>query len=166
MTTNFFSKNSRPFSLVRNTSPAVDRYFSLKNNQRNPRVKDSRPVRKIIMKQMDQNIDHKLKLISCGIEIQKNQWMRKIQRVFGDKSFSRGSKIIVKDLEKLHISGRDILAVSINDFDRKPRYALSSTPLKSYSEKKLNINGAKVSEQSQVKKRKMFSSLSKSIILN
>ena len=80
------------------------------------------------MKQMEQNIDYKLKLISCGIEIQKNQWLRKIQRVFGDKNSTKGSRIIVKNLDKMHVSGRDILAVSINDFDKKPRYALSSSP--------------------------------------
>lgn len=165
MTTNFYSTNSRPFSLVRNFSPAVDRYFSLKKNQRNPKAKDSRPLQKIIMKQMEQNIDYKLKLISCGIEIQKNQWMRKIQRVYGDKMFSRANKIVIKDLEKLHISGRDILAVSINDFDRKPRYVLSSTPLKSYSEKNLNVKNLKSPELLQPKSKKAYGSLSKSTIV-
>jgi hypothetical protein len=117
------------------------------------------------MKQMEQNIDYKLKLISCGIEIQKNQWMRKIQRVYGDKMFSRANKIVIKDLEKLHISGRDILAVSINDFDRKPRYVLSSTPLKSYSEKNLNVKNLKSPELLQPKSKKAYGSLSKSTIV-
>ena len=164
MTTNFYATKSRPFSLVRNNSPAVDRYFSLKPNQRNPKAKDSRPMQKIIMKQMEQNIDYKLKLISCGIEIQKNQWLRKIQRVFGDQNLTKGSKVIVKNLEKLHVSGRDILAVSINDFDKKPRYALSSTPLKSYSEKLLNVSGVRTQDITQPKRRRVFGSLSKSII--
>lgn len=161
MTTNFYSASSRPFSLVRSHSPAIDRFFSIKHNQRNPKVKDTRPMQKIIMKQMDQNIDYKMKLISCGIEIQKNQWIRKIQRVYGDKAYSRCNKIIVKDLDKVHVTGRDILSVSINDFDRKPRYALSAAPLKSYSQKQLNI---KNSEPVKPRMKKNFSSLSKSFM--
>lgn len=163
MTTNFYSSNSRPFSLVRNYSPAIDRFFSIKQNQRNPKAKDSRPMQKIIMKQMDQSIDYKLKLISCGIEIQKNQWMRKIQRVYGDKSFSRVNKVVIKDLDKVHVSGRDILAVSINDFDRKPRYALSSTPIKSYSEKLLNL---KNTDSINHRRKKLNGSLSKSTFVS
>ena len=73
MTTNFYSTNSRPFPLVRTSTHAISRYFSSKTYQRNPRVKDSRPLQKFIMKQMDQKIDYKLKLLSCGIEIQKDQ---------------------------------------------------------------------------------------------
>ena len=164
MTTNFYSTNSRPFSLVRNSSPAVNRFFSLKHNQRTPKAKDSRPTQKIIMKQMEQSIDYKLKLISCGIEIQKNQWLRKIQRIYGEKLFSRANKIVIKDLNKLHISGRDILAVSINDFDRKPRYALSSTPLKSYSEKQLTTKNIKIPETLQPRRKNVYGSLSKSLL--
>ena len=90
--------------------------------------------------------------------------MRKIQRVFGDKSFSRNNKIVIKDLDKLKVSGKDILAVSINDFDRKPRYALSSTPLKSYSEKQLITKNNKMPDQYQTRPRREYESLSKSII--
>jgi hypothetical protein len=134
----------------------------VKQNQRNPRVKDSRPVQQIIMKQMDQSIDYKMKLISCGIEIQKDQWMRKIQRLCGDCSFSRGKKIIVKDLDKVHVSGRDILAVNIDDFDRKPRYELSTTPFKSYSEKNIALKNP---ESLQPRRAKIYSSASKSLLV-
>ena len=166
MAKNYNTAKSRPLSQVRNSTPAVDRYFSVKPLPKNPRVKDSRPTQKIIMKQMEQNIDYKLKLISCGIEIQKNQWLRKIQRVFGDKNSTKGSRIIVKNLDKMHVSGRDILAVSINDFDKKPRYALSSSPLKSYSEKILNVNALRTNEFSQPRPRRLYDTLSKSSLHN
>lgn len=140
--------------MVRSSSPGVNHFFVVKGNQRYPRVKDSRPMQKIIMKQMDQSIDYKLKLMDCGIEMQKDQWMRKIQRLYGESSFNRGKKVIVKDLDKVHISGRDILAVSINDFDRKPRYALSSTPLKSFSQQNLSIKNP---ESLQPRRPKVYS---------
>jgi hypothetical protein len=115
-------------------------------------------MQKIIMKQMDQSIDYKLKLISHSIEIQKDQWMRKIQKVYGDKSFARGNKIIVKDLSKVKVSARDILAVSINDFDRKPRYSLSTTPMKSHSVSNLSV---KNHEGMQLHRSKFYSSMSR-----
>lgn len=156
MTTNFYSYNSRPFPMVRSSSPGTNHFFVVKGNMRHPKAKDSRPMQKIIMKQMDQSIDYKLKLMDCGIEIQKDQWMRKIQRLYGESSFNRGRKVIVKDLDKVHISGRDILAVNINDFDRKPRYALSSTPLKSYSQKNLAVKNP---ESLQPRRAKVYSSI-------
>ena len=161
MTTNFYSSNSRPFPLVRSSSPGANRFFMVKQNQRNPKVKDSRPVQKIIMKQMDQSIDYRMKLISCGIQIQKDQWMRKIQRLYGDCSFSRGKKVIVKDLDKVHVSGRDILAVNIDDFDRKPRYELTSAPLKSYSEKNLSMKNP---ESLQPRRQKVYGSASRGML--
>jgi hypothetical protein len=162
MTTNFYSANSRPFSLVRSYTPSAGRFLAISSNQRFPQAKDSRPMQKIIMKQMDQSKDYKMKLISHGIEIQKNQWLRKIQRVYGDINFSRGTKIIVKDLDRVKVSGRDILAVSINDFDRKPRYALSSTPLKSQSEKNLL---KKHPDSLHIRKNNNYNSLSKSFFV-
>lgn len=150
MTTNFYSTNSRPFALVRNYSPAIDRFFFIKHHQRNPKAKDSRPTQKIIMKQMDQNINYKLKLISCGIEIQKNQWTRKIQSVYGNKRFSKTNNTVIKDFDKTNPCGGEILIKSVENSGNIKKECLSgecswdgqslnTAPINSNPEKKLKI---------------------------
>lgn len=170
MTTNFYSTNSRPFALVRNYSPAIDRFFFIKHHQRNPKAKDSRPTQKIIMKQMDQNINYKLKLITCKIEIQKNQWTRKIQSVYGNKSFSKTNNSGIKGCDKVNPCGGEMLVKSVEKSWNIKKECFSgegswdghslSTAINSNQEKKINIKNI---EALKFRRRKVCNGKSKSI---
>lgn len=68
MTSNFLtSYNARPFSMVRSSSPSANRHFNLNDPKRSPKAKDSRHIRKIIMRKMDINKESILKIIDTHI---------------------------------------------------------------------------------------------------
>ena len=91
--------------------------------------------------------------------------MRKIQRAFGDRCTLKTDKIVINRLNNLKVTGRDILAVSINDFDGNPRFSLPPAPLKCYSEKGAISKNSKNLHVNPIQTRKSQGSFSKSIII-
>ncbi|CAG9332553.1 unnamed protein product [Blepharisma stoltei] len=141
MTSNFLTNYSRKsFSMMRSSSPMMQRHFSIGDPKRSPKARDSRHIRKVIMRKMEYNKESVLKIIDTHISQQTEDWHRKIQSTYKRPGLYNRKKIIVKNLDKISVKTKDILDVSIDEFDKKVKYTLSPSPMKSYSEKIFELN--------------------------
>mmetsp|Transcript_2653 Transcript_2653/g.4144 ORF Transcript_2653/g.4144 Transcript_2653/m.4144 type:complete len:178 (-) Transcript_2653:10-543(-) len=134
MSNNYFTySHAKQFPMLRSVTPTSQKHFLLRESKRSPVAKNSRHVRGIIMRKMNIMIEERLKLLGERILKDRQTRQRKISSIYQEPYFSTRKKVILHNVSHFNVRSKDILEVSINDFEPKP----GLSPQKSFSQSQL-----------------------------